>query len=76
MNVKTKELSKREKEVYNYILEFKKANQYSPSWNEIASEICTSKSYVAKLLDNLEDKGYIKQHKGKYRSITCLVFTT
>lgn len=67
-------LTARERDIYDYIKEYKQVNGYSPSWEEIAKGVNTSKSFVSTVLGNLEDKGIIMCNPKKYRSIRILKF--
>ena len=67
-------LTEREREIYDYIVKFKKTNGFSPSWNEITQGCYVGKTTVQKALLRLSDLGYIKYNEKKYRSIVVLVF--
>ena len=71
---RSEQLTYKEKEIYNYIVQFKQINGYSPSWNEIVCGVHTSKSYVQTVLNNLSDKGFIRYSPNKCRSIVILKF--
>ena len=75
MKVDKDNLTIREREIYDYIVHFKKCNGYSPSWREIGQGVgTTSKNFVQKCLDKLSDLGYIKYTPNKYRSIVVVKF--
>lgn len=67
-------LTEREREIYNYIVQFKKTNGFSPSWNEIKDGCCVAKLTVQKTLYKLHDLGYIRYNEKKQRAIVVLVF--
>ncbi len=53
-------MSKRQKEIYEYIKKFLSENKYSPSMREITTGVgLKSVSTVHGHLDRLRDKGYI-----------------
>jgi repressor LexA len=55
-------LTKRQKEVLNYLVGFLNKNGYSPSFEEIAHALkLTSLATVHKHLSTLEKKGYIRR---------------
>ena len=66
-----KKLTKRQKEIIEYIREFTRKKGYKPSIREICSHLgLRSGSTIHNHLCNLEKKGYIKREAGKSRSIT------
>lgn len=68
-----KKLTKRQKEIIEYIREVTRKKGYTPSIREICSHIgLRSGSTVHNHLCNLEKKGYIKREAGKSRSITLI----
>jgi repressor LexA len=63
-------LTKRQKEVLNYLVGFLNKNGYSPSFEEIAHALkLTSLATVHKHLSTLEKKGYIRRGYNQSRSI-------
>jgi repressor LexA len=63
-------LTKRQKEVLNYLVSFTNKNGYSPSFEEIAKGMkLTSLATVHKHLSTLEKKGYIRRGYNQSRSI-------
>src|SRR6202042_993408 len=63
-------LTKRQKEVLNYLVGFINKNGYSPSFEEIARALkLTSLATVHKHLSTLEKKGYIRRGLNQSRSI-------
>ena len=63
----------REKEIFEYIVEYKKINKYSPTVREIGAYMkILSVSLILFYLDNLEKKDFIKRNKNKYRTIITL----
>src|ERR1700689_669459 len=63
-------LTKRQKEVLNYLVGFINKNGYSPSFEEIAHALkLTSLATVHKHLSTLEKKGFIRRGYNQSRSI-------
>lgn len=62
-------LTFRERDVYDYIVEFKTINGFSPSTYDIAQALYTSRSFVRRCLYNLEQKGFIRYSSEKHRNI-------
>src|ERR1700740_409797 len=63
-------LTKRQKEVLDYLVGFNNKNGYSPSFEEIAKGMkLTSLATVHKHLSTLEKKGYIRRGYNQSRSI-------
>jgi len=63
-------LTKRQKEVLNYLVAFLNKNGYSPSFEEIARAMkLTSLATVHKHLSTLEKKGFIRRGYNQSRSI-------
>src|SRR5262249_41366908 len=63
-------LTKRQKEVLNYLVAFHNKNGYSPSFEEIGRSLkLTSLATVHKHLSTLEKKGYIRRGHNQSRSI-------
>jgi repressor LexA len=63
-------LTKRQKEVLNYLVSFLNKNGYSPSFEEIARALkLTSLATVHKHLSTLEKKGFIRRGYNQSRSI-------
>lgn len=63
-------LTKRQKEVLNYLVGFMNKNGYSPSFEEIAHALkLTSLATVHKHLSTLEKKGFIRRGYNQSRSI-------
>jgi repressor LexA len=70
---KTMALTKRQKEVLNYLVSFINKNGYSPSFEEIAHALkLTSLATVHKHLSTLEKKGFIRRGYNQSRSIEVL----
>ncbi len=66
-------LTKRQKEVLNYLVGFHNKNGYSPSFEEIAHALkLTSLATVHKHLSTLERKGFIRRGYNQSRSIEVL----
>ena len=64
-------LTKREKEVYDYIFATIEENGYSPSVRDIRDSLgIKSTSTVHAYINKLEEKGYIKKQEGKSRTLT------
>jgi len=63
-------LTKRQKEVLNYLVGFMNKNGYSPSFEEIARAMkLTSLATVHKHLSTLERKGFVRRGYNQSRSI-------
>ena len=68
-------LTEREKEVLDYIIEFKKVNGYSPSIREISRGINTKSIYhVNRMLEHLKEYGYITFKPKSSRTIKVIKF--
>jgi repressor LexA len=66
-------LTKRQKEVLNYLVSFLNKNGYAPSFEEIAHALkLTSLATVHKHLSTLEKKGFIRRGYNQSRSIEVL----
>ncbi len=66
-------LTKRQKEVLNYLVNFENKNGYSPSFEEIAKGMkLSSLATVHKHLSTLEKKGYIRRGYNQSRSVEVL----
>ena len=63
-------LTKRQKEVLDFLENFVKENRYSPSYEEIAENLgLSSLASVHKHIETLEAKGYIKRSFNQSRSL-------
>ena len=70
-------LTKRQKEVLDYLVGFLNKNGYSPSFEEIASSLkLTSLATVHKHLSTLEKKGFIRRGYNQSRSIEVMQLPT
>lgn len=67
-------LTKRERDVYNYIVTYKLINGISPTMSEIGEGIITSRSFVRRCLQNLEKKGVLEYDGSKRRTINIKKF--
>lgn len=66
-----KPLTRREKEVYDYICRTIEENGYSPSVRDIRDSLgIKSTSTVHAYINHLEEKGYIHKEDGKSRTLT------
>ena len=66
-------LTKRQKQVYDYIADFVQRNGYSPSFEEIGEGMnLSSLATVHKHISNLEKKGLLKRDYNRSRSIDVL----
>jgi SOS-response transcriptional repressor LexA len=67
-------MTEREAELYKYLLKKKKEEMVTPSYQEMADDLgYSSKSQVARVLDNLERDGFVKRSLYKrHRSLTIL----
>lgn len=70
-----REITEREKELYNYILNFTKVNGFPPTIREMAEGINTkSLAHIYTMLDHLEFGGFITIRGHKTRTIVCKKF--
>jgi repressor LexA len=68
--VKMETLTKRQKEILDFLARFTEQHGYAPSLEEIASHFrLSSASTVHKHLLNLEEKGFISRQTGRSRAI-------
>lgn len=66
----TAKLTKKQKQIVDFIVEFMKANDYSPTYREIMTGLgLSSVSAVAEHVDNLVAKGVLKKTPGAARSL-------
>jgi repressor LexA len=66
-------LTKRQREILNYLTTYTEQNGYAPSFEEIAESFdYNSLATVHEHLSNLERKGYIKRSYNESRAITIL----
>jgi repressor LexA len=66
-------ITKRQRQVYDFIAEFVHRNQYSPSFEEIGEGLgLTSLATVHKHISNLEKKGLLSRDYNRSRSIDLL----
>src|ERR1700758_4118022 len=66
-------ITKRQREVYDFIAEFVQRNQYSPSFEEIGEGLgLSSLATVHKHISNLENKGLLNRDYNRSRSIDLL----
>ena len=66
-------LTKRQREILNYLDSYSEANGYAPSFEEIAEQFnYNSLATVHEHLSNLERKGYIKRSYNESRAIEIL----
>ena len=66
-------LTKRQREILNYLSEYSAENGYAPSFEEIAEQFSySSLATVHEHLSNLERKGYIKREYNESRAIEIL----
>jgi repressor LexA len=66
-------ITKRQREVYDFIAEFVQRNQYSPSFEEIGEGLgLSSLATVHKHISNLEKKGLLNRDYNRSRSIDLL----
>ncbi len=66
-----KDLTRKQQEVLDYLINFKKINKRTPTYTEMAEGVgLTGKQNVYQILNYLEDKGYIE--KGERGNINIL----
>lgn len=69
-------LTKKQKQIVEFITDFLKQNNYSPTYREIMSALgLSSVSVVAEHIDNLIAKGVLRKTPGSARSIEVLIDT-
>lgn len=67
-------LTKRQHEIYSYLVGFSEEHGYAPSFEEIAEVFgYASLATVHEHLSNLDRKGYIARRYNESRSIICLI---
>ncbi len=63
-------LTKKQKELFDYLKEYMNANQISPSFEEMKQAVnLKSKSGIHRLITSLEQRGFIKRLKHKARAM-------
>jgi repressor LexA len=68
-----KPITKKQKEILDFVAEFIEAKQYSPSYREIGEGMgLSSPATVAEHVKNLEEKGFLKVADNEARSITLV----
>src|ERR1039458_9946174 len=66
-------LTKRQREIYDFIAEFVQSNGYSPSFEEIGAALgLSSLATVHKHINNLEAKKFLRRDYNRSRSIDVL----
>src|SRR3954451_16794824 len=66
-------ITKRQRQVYDFIADFVQTNQYSPSFEEIGEGLdLSSLATVHKHISNLEKKGLLTRDYNRSRSIALL----
>lgn len=66
-------LTKRQRQILDYLTNYGSVNGYAPSFEEIAEQFnYNSLATVHEHLSNLERKGYIKRHYNESRAITIV----
>ena len=68
------DLTPRQRDVYDYIVQFKQTNGYAPTMREIATGIITSRSFARECVHVLVDKQIIRYNPKTFRSIVILKF--
>lgn len=63
------ELTKRELQVYDYIVKFKTINGFSPTISEMAKAFYCNRNNIRNIVYRLVDKGYITYDADRMRSI-------
>ena len=68
--VKTKQLTKRQSQILNYVKTYLEKHEYAPSFREIASGLkLSSIATISDHIQNLKEKGYLTSAKNLARSI-------
>ena len=68
------DLTKKQREVLEYITRFKEVNGYSPSVREIANGTYQSNTPIHTIMEELKDKGYIDYKPRQPRTIRVIKF--
>ena len=70
----SEKLTKKQKQIVDFITDFLKQNNYSPTYREIMSGLgLSSVSAVAEHIDNIVAKGVLKKTPGSARSLEVLI---
>lgn len=68
--MKANNLTPREEDLLNFIITFKKTNQFAPTVTEMCRGINTkSRTHICYMMENLKKKGYISYKEKTSRSI-------
>lgn len=67
-------LTIRQRDIYDYIVQFKITNGYSPTMREISAGVLTSRSFVRESVHILCDKHILSYDPTKFRSIVVTKF--
>ena len=67
-----KKLTDRQREVLEFIIEFKTYQGFAPSYEQIGKHLGITKGSVASHMSALQHKGHIEKPKGKCRAIRVL----
>lgn len=59
-NKKKKTLTKKQQEMFDFIVEFKQRNDYMPTYKEMAKSLGISTTSAYTLCSRLQEKGYIR----------------
>ena len=66
-------LTPKQNTLYQYLVSMQQAGLVSPTFDEMAAAIgLKSKSGIARLLDGLEERGFVQRHPQRARSIHVL----
>jgi SOS regulatory protein LexA len=66
-------LTKKQKELFDYLSDYMKNNQISPSFEEMKEAVnLKSKSGIHRLISSLEERGFIKRLKHKARAMEII----
>ena len=66
-------LTKKQKELFDYLKEYISSNQISPSFEEMKEAVnLKSKSGIHRLISSLEERGFIKRLKHKARAMEII----
>lgn len=71
-----KPLTKKQQEVYSFVMEFRSENGYSPSLGEIADEFAMSHQGVNCHVKAIVEKGWLNKQPGKSRSLIPALLLT
>jgi SOS-response transcriptional repressor LexA len=67
-----KDLSPKQNEIYDFLVDFKEKNDFMPTYQEIADGLGTSRQNIVQAIAVMINKGFIRVVSGLARSITIV----